>query len=91
MSETTAAKFIKDLHEGKELRDAMLSPYPVFRLPVHLTWRQRLLCRLTRRAWNTVASTILCRAKEQGIITSGQLHVLAREFDPTQQGTVSRL
>ena len=65
--------------------------YPVFQVPVRLTWRQRLLCRLTRRAWNIVASTILCRAREQGIINSQQLHLLAKEFDPTQAGTVSRL
>jgi hypothetical protein len=66
--------------------------YQVFRAPVRLTWMQRLVARLTRRRpWNTIASTILCRAHEQGIITSQQLHLLTREFDPTQQGTVSRL
>lgn len=63
----------------------------VFQLPVNLSRVQRLVCRLTRRPWNTVASTILCRAKEQGIITSQQLHLLAKEFDPTQAGIVSRL
>ena len=63
----------------------------VFRMPVRLNWRQRLFCKMSKRAWNVVASTILCRAHEQGIINSQQLHTITREFDPTQAGTVSRL
>ncbi len=68
-----------------------MEKHRIFLLPVHLSRLQRLICRLTRRPWNTVASTILCRAKEQGIINSEQLHLLAKEFDPTQAGTASRL
>jgi hypothetical protein len=63
----------------------------VFDLPVSLTNWKRIVARLTRRIWNTIAATILLRAYEQGIITSSQLHILTREFDPTQAGTVSRL
>jgi hypothetical protein len=68
-----------------------MNPYPVFSLPVRLTLWQRFMCRLTRRPWNIIASTVLCRAKEQGVIDSQQLHILAKEFDPTQKGTVSQL
>jgi len=69
----------------------MEQQYPVFSIPVPLSWARRMVCRATCRAWNTVASTILCRAYEQGIINSEQMHLLAKEFDPTQRGTVSRL
>lgn len=51
----------------------------------------RLIMRCTRRCWNRLIARVLCRAYQHGIINSHQLHVLTREFDPTQDGTVGRL
>lgn len=63
----------------------------VMDLPVRMSWFDRLILRFTRRRWNRVAATVLCRAYEMGTINSQQLHIIAREFDPTQAGTVGRL
>lgn len=52
---------------------------------------ERLTLWATRRVWNRVVCRVLCQAKEAGLITSGQLHELAKEFDPTQDGLVGRL
>ena len=43
------------------------------------------------RRWNHLIACVLCRAKEMGTINSQQLHVLAKEFDPTQAGIVGRI
>ena len=51
----------------------------------------RLLLWMTRRRWNRVASRVLCQAYECGVINSAQMHLLAKEFDPTQNGLVGRL
>ena len=48
----------------------------------------RIVLRLTHRLWNRQISRILCRAYEQGIINSKQLHLLAAAFDPTQDHIV---
>ena len=63
----------------------------VMDLPVRMSVTDRLILRLTRRRWNHLIACVLCRAKEMGTINSQQLHILAKEFDPTQAGTVSRL
>lgn len=49
------------------------------------------ILRVTARRWNRLIAHVLCRAYSHGVINSHQLHVLAREFDPTQDGTVGRL
>lgn len=54
-------------------------------------WTDRIILLWTRRVWNRLIARVLCRAYENGVINSHQLHVLAREFDPTQDGTVGRL
>jgi hypothetical protein len=46
---------------------------------------------LTRRVWGPFIAGILCRAYSDGVISSAQLHTLAREFDPTQAGIVGSL
>jgi hypothetical protein len=51
----------------------------------------RLILWATRRRWNRVASRVLCQAHECGVIDSRQFHILAKEFDPTQDGLVGRL
>lgn len=51
---------------------------------------KRLIMKATARWWNAVISLVLCRAQSKGIIDSRQLHILAREFDPTQDGYVMR-
>lgn len=45
---------------------------------------ERLVLRLTHRLWNRQISRILCRAKEDGVISGAQMHDLASAFDPTQ-------
>lgn len=54
-------------------------------------WWNRLVLRMTARRWNCLVSRVLCRAYEHGLLNSEQLHLLAKEFDPTQRGTVGRL
>jgi hypothetical protein len=46
---------------------------------------------LTRQVWGPFIAGILCRAYSDGVIDSRQLHILAREFDPTQKGIVGSL
>ena len=45
---------------------------------------KRLILRLTHRLWNKQISRILCRAYEDRVIDSKQMHILASAFDPTQ-------
>lgn len=47
-----------------------------------------MILKLTHRLWNRQISRILCRAYEERVINSEQLHVLAAAFDPTQQHAV---
>lgn len=47
-----------------------------------------LILKLTHRMWNRQISRILCRAYEERIISSQQLHELAAAFDPTQRHIV---
>jgi hypothetical protein len=54
-------------------------------------WIDGWILRLTARRWNRLIARVLCRAYSDRVITSKQLHTLTREFDPTQDGTVSRL
>jgi hypothetical protein len=54
-------------------------------------WIDGWILRLTARRWNRLIARVLCRAYTDRVITSKQLHTLTREFDPTQDGTVSRL
>ena len=49
---------------------------------------ERLVLRLTHRLWNRQISRILCRAREDGVINSDQLHALTAAFDPTQRHIV---
>lgn len=49
------------------------------------------ILRLTRRRWNRLIARVLGRAYAAGLINSHQLHLLCREFDPTQPGTVGKL
>ena len=51
----------------------------------------RLVVRLFRRRFNAVANRILLRAYERGVINSKQMHFLAAQFDPTQDGVVGSL
>ena len=44
---------------------------------------KKIILRLTHKIWNREISRIICRAKEEGIIDSKQLHTLAAAFDPT--------
>lgn len=56
--------------------------------------RNRINCwilRLTRRRWNVLIARVLCQAKQAGLINSQTLHILAKEFDPTQGGIVGQL
>jgi hypothetical protein len=48
----------------------------------------KLILRLTHRIWNRQISRILCRAYEDRIIDSRQMHILASYFDPTQDHKV---
>jgi hypothetical protein len=54
-------------------------------------WIDGWILRLTARRWNRLIARVLCRAYSDRVITSKQLHILTREFDPTQDGTVGRL
>lgn len=47
-----------------------------------------LILRFTHRLWNRQISRILCRAYNDRVINSEQLHILASKFDPTQKHTV---
>ena len=48
-------------------------------------WFQTLILKWTHRLWNRQISRILCRAYEERIINSEQLHLLTAAFDPTQE------
>ena len=56
-----------------------------------MAWLDRWLLWWTARRWNRLIARVLCRAYSDGVISSQQLHILTREFDPTQDGTVGRL
>ena len=47
-----------------------------------------LILRWTHRIWNRQISRILCRAYEERIINSRQMHLLSAAFDPTQRHIV---
>lgn len=49
---------------------------------------KKLVLKLTHRLWNHRISALLCRAQQQGKITSRQLHDLTAMFDPTQKHQV---
>jgi hypothetical protein len=46
------------------------------------------LIKLTHRMWNRQISRIICRAYNDNVIDSEQLHVLLAAFDPTQKHMV---
>lgn len=46
------------------------------------------ILRKTHKIWNAQISRILCRAYEEGVINSLQLHYLSARFDPTQKHSV---
>lgn len=48
----------------------------------------KLILRLTHRIWNRRISMILCRAYNDRVINSEQLHILTSKFDPTQEHSV---
>ena len=54
-------------------------------------WLTRLVVKLFARRFNRIASSVLCRAYERGVINSHQMHALAAQFDPTQRGVVGLL
>jgi hypothetical protein len=47
-----------------------------------------IILKMTHRIWNREISRLLCLAKEEGIINTGQLHELAAWFDPTSRHMV---
>lgn len=47
-----------------------------------------LILKWTHRLWNRQIARILCRAHEERLITSEQLHQLLAAFDPTQNHIV---
>lgn len=49
---------------------------------------ERFVLRLTHRLWNRQISRIICRAYNDRVINSAQLHILASAFDPTQKHKV---
>ena len=51
-------------------------------------WLSKLILKLTHRLWNRSISAILCRAYNNRVINSYQLHELAAKFDPTQDHEV---
>lgn len=52
---------------------------------------ERIIVRVTARIWNRIASRVLNAAYERKQIDSRVLHILAAEFDPTQDGAVRRI
>jgi hypothetical protein len=57
-------------------------------------WREQIdgvILRSTARRWHRLIVRVLCRAHTEGVITTRQLQILTREFDPRQDGTVGRL
>ena len=46
------------------------------------------ILKMTHRLWNRQISRILCRAYEERLINSEQLHQLSAAFDPTQRHIV---
>ena len=50
-------------------------------------WKLFVL-KLTHRLWNRQISRILCRAYEDRVIDSKQMHELTAAFDPTQEHQV---
>lgn len=46
------------------------------------------LLRVTHRIWNRQISRIICRAYNDNVINSEQLHILLASFDPTQRHMV---
>jgi hypothetical protein len=51
----------------------------------------RLFFWVTARRWNALIASTLGQLEEAGVIDSRQLHVIAKEFDPTQRGRVGRI
>lgn len=49
---------------------------------------ETLVLKITHRLWNRQISRILCRAYEERVINSEQLHTLSAAFDPTQNHIV---
>lgn len=47
-----------------------------------------LILKLTHCVWNRRISSLLCRAYEDRVIDSKQLHVLTLLFDPSQKHKV---
>lgn len=52
---------------------------------------ERLFFKFTARRWNALISSTICQLYEVGTINSAQMHVIAKEFDPTQSGRVGRI
>ena len=53
--------------------------------------RTRLIVRAFRRPLNRLIYRIIARAYERGHIDSSQLHLLLKQFDPTQSGVFGRI
>jgi hypothetical protein len=52
----------------------------------------RMLIRLFHSPLNRwLFAPVLCHAKERGYINNSQLHVLHKQFDPTQNGMVDHV
>lgn len=51
----------------------------------------RLVVRLFKRPIGRLANRIIARAYERGVINSRQLHILLKQFDPTQPGVVGSM
>ncbi len=52
------------------------------------SFMRRLALKLTHRLWNREISRILNRLYMAGTISSATLHVLSKQFDPTQDHMV---
>ena len=62
----------------------------IIKLIIGMAWTmlEMKIIQWTHRLWNRQISRILCRAYNDRVIDSKQLHTLAAAFDPTQRHMV---
>ena len=62
----------------------------IIKLIIGMAWTmlEMKIIQWTHRLWNRQISRILCRAYNDRVIDSKQLHTLAAAFDPTQDHMV---
>ena len=73
------------------MTDEKMRDFDVAQIVSSTPFLTRVIVRLFRRRFNNVTNRVVCRAYERGVINSPQMHFLAMQFDPTQDGVVGRM